>query len=175
MNLKIPLTATLLTLVAGFLVWDYLHQTPPQAPAQTIPATTSTLPAPIQALISHDKPLTLIHLWATWCPPCMAEMPEMLATLRTPPADIHIVLISLDTNPDVLTEFYGKNKITPTPAEGPQWIFDPNQALAKALLPKPQLPATFVFNRQGQLVQRVDGPMVWGAFLNVLKGYKQAL
>ena len=38
----------------------------------------------------------LVHLWASWCVPCAAELPALLAELRRVGARIDVVLLALD-------------------------------------------------------------------------------
>lgn len=43
--------------------------------------------------------LTLVHFWASWCPPCLAELPKVLELARQfQGRPFKIVLISLDEN-----------------------------------------------------------------------------
>ena len=41
---------------------------------------------------------TLIHFWASWCVPCVSEIPELLQFIRAipNPEDLKILMVSLD-------------------------------------------------------------------------------
>ena len=137
------------------------------------PAPTPALPAaPVpgqivgfentqgKALFLHDfkgKPV-LINLWATWCAPCVKEMPS-LAKLQKDYAATGLVVIAIsedETMPDVLA-FYKKNSII-----GLEPYLDKGHGVYTALTPR-GLPTTILVNRDGVMVQRVEGPVEWQA------------
>src|SRR5262249_22820306 len=43
--------------------------------------------------------VTLINFWATWCPPCRAEIPDLIALQRKYPTQLRILAISEDEIP----------------------------------------------------------------------------
>ncbi len=54
-------------------------------------------------LDSYRGKIVLIDFWATWCGPCMAELPNMLATEKTyGPRGLQILGISLDRDANAL-------------------------------------------------------------------------
>jgi thiol-disulfide isomerase/thioredoxin len=58
----------------------------------------------------REKPL-VINFWATWCPPCVEEMPELSEWNRKVQDKIAIVGIGIDS-PSNIREFAVKNKIS---------------------------------------------------------------
>jgi len=63
---------------------------------QTLP-DASGKPQPLSQW--KGKPL-LINFWATWCPPCVKEMPE-LAALQTEVAPLQIIGIGVDSQENI--------------------------------------------------------------------------
>lgn len=118
-------------------------------------------------LVAADKRFTVVHFWATWCAPCIVEMPNVLAALKTIPADVHVVMVNLD-NP-LPADFAAKWKVDLGTAN-PRWVNDPEQALSKAALGKVMLPTTLVVGASPtRILQQVDGPLDWKPLLEALR------
>ena len=63
-------------------------------------------PGPLVSLSSLKGKVVLIDFWATWCPPCIAEMPAILATYKKLHSKGFEVLgVSLDDEKDALSKF----------------------------------------------------------------------
>jgi thiol-disulfide isomerase/thioredoxin len=66
------------------------------------------------SVAAHRGKVTMIDFWATWCPPCRAEMPNVIATYsRYHPQGFDIIGVSLDQDQDALVKF--------TRAQGMAW------------------------------------------------------
>ncbi len=54
--------------------------------------------AQVAAALANPRPgrTKLVHVWASWCTPCAAELPRLLPALRRRAADVEVVLIALD-------------------------------------------------------------------------------
>lgn len=100
--------------------------------------------------------LTAVHFWATWCVPCLAELPEVDATANAyGTKGLQVVTISLDTRVDKVKTFFAEKKITHLPA-----YLDSNNAAFRIVKLK-GLPGTIFFNADGKVIGRVDGPLDW--------------
>src|SRR5205814_3540293 len=63
---------------------------------------TSLSGAPVQLAALQGKPV-LVNFWATWCPPCRAEMPDLDDVARANAANgLQIVAVNLREDPDVV-------------------------------------------------------------------------
>ncbi|MDR1516070.1 MAG: TlpA family protein disulfide reductase [Synergistaceae bacterium] len=55
--------------------------------------------------IFADKKLTMVNIWTTWCPPCIAEMPDLGKLANSMPEGSQLVGIILDADdPNALDE-----------------------------------------------------------------------
>ncbi len=108
------------------------------------------------SLTQHAGKLVLVNFWATWCQPCIREMPSMERLYaKYKPRGLEIVAISLDQgNEDDVREFVAKLKLT-FPI-----VLDPEHK-AKALYKVRGLPTTYLLDRQGQVVGYGVGPREW--------------
>jgi thiol-disulfide isomerase/thioredoxin len=91
-----------------------------------------------------------VNLWATWCPPCRAEIPsiEELAD-KTDRHEVIFVMLSLDKSFDIARQFATARKMKVP-------IYYPAEELP-ALFNIDGIPATFIFDEQGNLVKQVNG------------------
>lgn len=54
------------------------------------------------ALATHQG--VIVHLWASWCGPCVNEVPELVVFAKTHP-DIKFIIVSLDEQQDDIFKF----------------------------------------------------------------------
>jgi len=94
---------------------------------------------------------TLIHFWATWCPPCGAELPGLLALPRKFP--VNVVTVALDEEAADVDRFLG-----PHP-EATVLLGDPREV--ESMLGVTTLPVTFLSRVEGRLALRFDGARDW--------------
>ena len=101
----------------------------------------------------------MINLWATWCPPCVAEMPaldRLQAMLRA--ERITMLALSSDRGGRAQVEpFYQRLGLK----ELAIWL-DPRGAAARALGAR-GLPTTVIIDRAGREVARLEGEAAWDA------------
>jgi thiol-disulfide isomerase/thioredoxin len=101
--------------------------------------------------------IVVLNLWATWCTPCVAEMP-MLDRLQQQleNAGVVVVALSLDRGgPDVVREFFDEHGI-----EHLKVYVDPTMR-AQSDLTVVGLPTTILIDREGNERGRLVGPAEW--------------
>ena len=98
-----------------------------------------------------------LNIWATWCGPCLREMPGIEKLASNPKwqgRDIVFLAISTDIDPNVLRRFLKDRPLT-----GPT-------VLRTSTPPPPALdsegiPSTFIINREGKVVVSQVGTAAW--------------
>lgn len=107
-------------------------------------------------LAALDGPV-LINLWATWCAPCVVEMPKLDRMAAALDGEVRVVTISQDVRgAEVVTPFFAKGGY----ARLEPWL-DPDAELSAQFSPEGQLPLTILFDARGREVLRVAGGYEW--------------
>ena len=100
--------------------------------------------------------LTALHFWATWCVPCVDELPQIDDAQDIFGEKLHIVPVALDgKNAAKVQKFMKDHKIKHLPV-----LLDPTAKTPK-LAGLKGLPGTLFIDRKGKIVARVDGPLDW--------------
>ena len=102
------------------------------------------------------KKLILVNFWATWCPPCIKEIPDLMNLKKRFERDIEIIFISVDANPTkVIPKFLKKYEL-----ENFQTYIDKKLNLTKELQVK-VMPTTLVIKEGPYELSRVEGYIDW--------------
>jgi thiol-disulfide isomerase/thioredoxin len=97
----------------------------------------------------------IVNFWATWCPPCRAEMPSMQrAWEQLKREGILLLAINVGEDRDAVFRFGADY-----PVDFPL-LLDSDAKVAEAW-PMQGLPTTFVVDPQGRLVYRAIGAREW--------------
>jgi thiol-disulfide isomerase/thioredoxin len=110
--------------------------------------------------------LVLVNLWATWCEPCLREMPS-LERLQSRLGDrIAVLAVSEDRGGDkIVAPFIAKLGL-----KSVKIYIDPKSEVGHALGVR-GLPTSFVIDREGKVRGRVEGAAEWDSpkILSVLE------
>jgi len=83
---------------------------------QRTPISDFTLPSlsgETRSLSSYKRKVVLLNFWATWCPPCRAEMPSMEKLYSSfKGKDFEILAVNLQEDPKTVKDFVTKNGYT---------------------------------------------------------------
>jgi cytochrome c biogenesis protein CcmG, thiol:disulfide interchange protein DsbE len=108
------------------------------------------------ALASQRGKVVVLNFWATWCPPCVAEMPSLERLHRALSSEgLCVVTVSTDEDEAALRRFVAERSLT-LPV-----LKDPGGRLAAGEYRTTGYPETFVLDRNGRVLQHVVGPAEW--------------
>lgn len=107
-------------------------------------------------LSASNKSLYIVNFWATWCGPCIKEIPDLILLKEKLGEDIALFFISIDSNPsDAIPNFLKKNKIN-----YPHFYTDKKMKISQELDIK-VMPTTLIINKDIQEISRVIGYIDW--------------
>lgn len=124
-----------------------------------------------QLIASHKGQVVVADFWATWCIPCRAEMPQLVALEgRYRARGVKVVTVSCDEPEQEAGayEFLQKNRVPP-----PLYIkrAKDDEKFIDSIDPKwsGALPGLFVYDRQGRLVKSFIGETDMASLETLLK------
>ena len=97
----------------------------------------------------------LLNLWATWCTPCVKEMPFLDALQKIMGVQLAVLPVSEDRGDTAVSAFYVRHGMTQLPVAVDVAGIAPSAFQTKGL------PTTFLIDPQGQEVARFEGTVAW--------------
>jgi thiol-disulfide isomerase/thioredoxin len=97
--------------------------------------------------------VVLLNFWATWCPPCIREMPSMERLhQQINVEDFKVIAVNQMENADDVFAFTGQLEVDPTF----EILFDTSSKVSQAYAVR-GLPTTFLIDKQGKIRYRAVG------------------
>jgi peroxiredoxin len=144
-----------LTLIAPIVAADDIDLTPvperPPAPAFQL-ADADGKPYRLDDL--HGAP-AIVNFWATWCPPCRAEMPAMQRASEQLAADgVAVIAINVGESADTVRTF--REEI----AVNFPLLLDSDSEVSQRW-PMRGLPTTFILDAGARIAYKAEGERIW--------------
>ena len=121
-------------------------------------------PAPQFSVTDADRTVALkdlrgqvvvLNFWATWCPPCVEEMPSLVQMQKQlKGSGVTVLAVSLDDDARQYHSFLEKNKVDLLT------VRDPRQQ-SNELYGTFKFPETYIIDRQGVLRRKFIGAVDW--------------
>lgn len=118
------------------------------------PISGTTLDGSALDLASLRGKVVVLNAWASWCPPCKAEVPAFVALSQAvDPAKVAVVGLDVQDESAAATAF-AKEQGMPYPS-----IVDANGTILPTIpkVPPADLPSTVVIDPQGRIAARIIG------------------
>ena len=93
--------------------------------------------------------IVLINFWATWCPPCVIEIPALIEAQKTY-KDLVVLGISMDIEKEKVAPFVKAQKINYPVLYG-------NNEVVQAFGGVRFIPQSFLYDKSGRLVRKFEG------------------
>lgn len=104
---------------------------------------------------SFGGKVLVLNFWATWCPPCVEEIPSLNAMQKQLGGEGVVVLaVSVDKNPQTYKTFLERAGVSFTTARDPEGNVSASYGTFK-------FPETYVIRRDGKVTQKIIGPADW--------------
>lgn len=104
------------------------------------------------ALDDFEGKAVFLNLWATWCRPCIMEMPSIERAYEELKDDGYVFLAASYEDPEKIREFAGKQDFTFPLVH----LKTDMQALGVQ-----SIPTTYIYNESGEVVARIIGSREW--------------
>ncbi len=122
----------------------------------------SALDGKQEGLADYRGKVVMVHFWATWCPPCVEELPALERMYRSLAGkDFELLAVSVDEGgAEAVASFLQRNRLT-LPV-----LLDPGGSVAKSYGTF-KFPETYLLDRSGIVRYKVIGPADWSNPANV--------
>lgn len=99
-----------------------------------------------------------VHLWASWCAPCLNEIPELITFAKKNKGQVHFILVSLDDSKEDLAKFLKSFPEMNDPMFSRIW--DRDKKISK-FFDADRLPMTVVLDTQNNKLRSIRSVIDW--------------
>jgi thiol-disulfide isomerase/thioredoxin len=99
--------------------------------------------------------VVVLNFWATWCPPCVDEMPSLVALQNRMGDKLVVLAVSVDQDKDAYDKFLRDFQITNL------LTVRDEQAKSNLMYGTTRFPETFIIDANGVLQRKIVGPIDW--------------
>jgi len=105
------------------------------------------------SLAGYKGKWVLVNYWATWCPPCLVEIPDLIELHENKKNNLVVIGVALDyRNAQQVTDFAESMLISYPIVLG-------TRDVVNQIAPVQGLPTTYLFNPEGKMVAQQVGPV----------------
>jgi cytochrome c biogenesis protein CcmG/thiol:disulfide interchange protein DsbE len=105
-------------------------------------------------LSQYRGKVVLLNFWATWCQPCVEEVPSLVALQQRMGDRLTILAVSMDVDQGAYDEFVAKHM------QGVLTVRDPQHKSSEEYGTY-AYPETYVIGRDGKIDRKFIGPVEW--------------
>lgn len=174
--------AASLSVLAGFFLARTLSTTEPEIARVSLPVQQATsidmtglrrpdfsladLTGRVRAVNEWDGQVLAINFWASWCSPCLQEIPELVdLQTRYGEKGLQVIGIALQ-KPEELGEFVREYKMNYPVLAGEEAVIEIAQSYGNTI---GALPYTAIINRKGDIVFVKAGPVTGAEVESVIR------
>ena len=102
----------------------------------------------------HSQKPIVLNVWATWCAPCIKELPDLLELNKM--GDYAVITVAIDGEAAVVKNFLKEYKLSELPV-----VWDRGGKVIKEAVGLKGVPTTFIINTNQEIVGTEQGERMW--------------
>lgn len=110
----------------------------------------------IHSLSDYRGKYVILNFWASWCAPCVEEIPEMIKFSQHRGRKSILIFLSLDENPADIDRFL-KKRVPQLPLPNVIIGLDTDKKISQSLFQTYKIPETFLIDRNGIIKEKIIG------------------
>jgi thiol-disulfide isomerase/thioredoxin len=110
------------------------------------------------SLSSFRDKIVIINFWASWCSPCIEEIPSLIKLVEKYNGDVVLVAVSTDTNADDVTSFLKSFPGLKNP--NIKIVLDSNSEISKKYMTT-RMPESYIFSKNLKFQKKLVGSIDW--------------
>lgn len=103
----------------------------------------------------------MLHVWASWCPPCVSEFPVLLNAVGKRDDVVLIALSVDDAKSDMKRFLYSLKAIERDPI---MYVYDGDEKISSSILNVSNYPETFILNENLTIIDHIHGARNWNSY-----------
>ena len=150
-NRKFILPLAIVVVIAALFFVSRRFAPKPSMSGAAPPFTVTDLQGQKLTLADYRGKVVLLDFWATWCAPCLGEIPDFVEMQQKyGPQGLQVIGISMDDSAKPVRAFYEQQKMNYPVAVGDAKLADQYGGMMG-------LPITFVIDREGRIAKKFVG------------------